>query len=362
MRAWHLALGLWALACSPAPAPLAPPPRVGTPTTTTPALPPVTPLASATPLTAVLSPAEPAATLLLPAKPAEPPRVLIEPPYSALGHARLATEMLTLERDEELLQWALGGASDPQHPSNRPGYHPATRVVIDVELLSRAPHGATKRLQRIARSTGYWPLRACFETAQRLATKAERSARVRLTLGATGKVLGARSMGPTPDRDYARCALQRLRGLDFKPGFTRKLDIEISVRQWPGHAPLPPRAPEGTTVPRLSDQAFAALSGLASTLGGCYEKGLASDAKLWGRIAFRLQLAGDGELEIAQPVETRFPNAEVVECARQAVQGARVSSPGVSELTFAVRLGQGAPPAPAVGMPESPAPPPAPSQ
>jgi len=33
-----------------------------------------------------------------------PPSVLIEPSYSAQGHRRLITEMLTLGRDEELLQ------------------------------------------------------------------------------------------------------------------------------------------------------------------------------------------------------------------------------------------------------------------
>jgi hypothetical protein len=293
-----------------------------------------------------------------PTPPAEPPRVLLEPPYSALGHARLATEMLTLGRDEELFQWALGGTSDPEHPSNRPGYHPATRVVVDVQLLSRAPLGSTKRLQRVARSTGYWPLRGCFETAQRLATKTERNARVRLTLGATGKVLGSRSLGPMPERDYTRCVLERLHGLDYTPGFTRKLDVEINVKQWPGHAPIPPRAPDNTPPLRLSNEARAALEGLSPALTTCYEKGLATDAKLWGRIALRLQLASDGAVQKADPVETRFPNPEVVECVRQVVLGARVSSPGVSELTFGVRLGQGAPPAPPVPeSPPAPAPP-----
>src|SRR5258706_84452 len=42
-----------------------------------------------------------------------PASVLLEPPYSALGHPRLATEMLTLGRDDELFQWALGGSADP---------------------------------------------------------------------------------------------------------------------------------------------------------------------------------------------------------------------------------------------------------
>lgn len=282
-------------------------------------------------------------------------RVLLERPYSALGHARLGSEMLTLGRDEELFQWALGGSSAPEHPSNRPGYHPATRVVVDVQLLSRAPKGSSARLLRLARSNGYWPLRSCFETAQRLAPKPERSARVRLTLGATGKVLGARSMGAVAERDYARCVLERVRALDFTPGFTRKLDIEVNVKQWPGHAPVPPRAPDGAAAPRVSSDDLAALEGLAPALTACYEKGLVSDAKLWGRVAFKLELSSEGTVKRATPVETRFPDADVSECARQTVLGARFTSPGLAELTWAVRFGQ--PPAPPAGTPPEPSPP-----
>ena len=292
-------------------------------------------------------PAAAAPTTPAPLAAAASPQLLLEPPYSALGHARLSTEMQTLGRDEELFQWALGGSADPAHPSNRAGYHPATRVVVDVELLSRAPKGSTARLLRVARSTGYWPLRACFEAAQRLATKSARSAKVRLTLGATGKVLGSRSMGAALERDYARCVLERVRALDFTPGFTRKLDVEISVKQWPGDAPVPPRAPDGTPAVRLSAADSAALEGLSPKLLACYAPAVAADRRLWGRIALKLTLASDGAVSDAVPVETRFPNAEVVECARQAVLGARLESAGVKDLTFALRLGgHSAPPVP----------------
>lgn len=317
-------------------APMTPPP---------PTAPPSTPASP--------EPGSGAPAVLVPEAPKPAAVVQLEAPYSALGHPRLATEMQTLGRDEELFQWALGGSSDPAHPSNRPGYHPATRVVVDVELLSRAPKGSTARLLRLARSNGYWPLRACFENAQRLASKSERSAKVRLTLGAAGKVLGARSLGPMPEREYARCVLERVRALDFTPGFTRKLDIEVSVKQWPGHAPVPPRAPDGSPPVRLPPDAQATLETLTPSLQVCYEKGLAADARLWGRIALRLELAGDGAVKQATPVETQFPNPEITECARQALLGARLVSPGTSELTLGLRLGQ--PPAPPTPPALSPA-------
>jgi hypothetical protein len=287
--------------------------------------------------------------------------VLLEPLYSAHGHPRLATEMQTLGRDEELFQWALGGSSNPEHPSRRPGYHPATRVVVDVQLLSRAPLGSTKRLLRIARSTGYWPLRACFEDAQRATPKTERTAKVRLTLAASGKVLGSRSVGPTPDKDYARCVLERIRDLDFRPGFTRKLDVEISAKLWPGHAPLPPRAPRDEPPLRVPAEAAASLQAWAPALVACYEPALRRDPQLWGRVALRLSLGDDGEVQQASPVETQFPDPEVTECARQVVVGAHLPAAPTRELTFAVRFGQpGLPPSPPPPVDGEPASPPAP--
>jgi len=342
-------------ACSAAPPLLEPPSPDPAPPSARPAGAGEPALAAPSASAALAVPAAAAPEPAVVAAPTAVARVLLEPPYSALGHARLSTEMLTLERDEELFQWALGGSSAPEHPSNRPGYHPATRVVVDVQLLSRAPKGATARLLRLARSNGYWPLRSCFEGAQRLAQKPERSARVRLSLGASGKVLGARSMGPLPERDYARCVLERVRALDFTPGFTRKLDIDVSLKQWPGHAPVPPRAPDGAPSPRLSSDDLAALEGLTPALTACYEKGLSGDAKLWGRVALRLELSREGSVKQATPVETRFPNAEVSECARQTMLGARFTSPGLVELTWAVRFGQ--PPAPPAGTPPEPSPP-----
>jgi hypothetical protein len=349
IRAWSLTL-LLATSCSGAtPTRAADPPATATGTETRPpaarapaasALPPsLPPDAAPSNEPGDADQALPPASAPEPAPPRPTPTLRIEPVYSAQGHARLATEMLTLERDEELFQWALGGSSSPEHPANRPGYHPATRVVVDVELLSRAPKGTTARLRRIARANGYWPLRACFEAAQRALIKSERTARVRLTLSATGKVLGARSMGPAQDRDYARCARERLRALDFSPGFTRKLDVEISVKQWPGHAPTPPRAPEGSPVVALGRAGTETLSALEPALLGCYQRGLDADARLWGRLALRLRLSNEGVVEDATQVETRFPDETVAACVSSTLLGVHLPA-STRDLSLAVRFGQ----------------------
>ncbi len=326
--------------------------------------PPLGPVAA--PATAIAQQPEP--TRLpkpAPEAPAEP-SVVLEPVYSVLGHGRLATEMLTLARDEELFQWALGGSSDPSHPGSRPGYHPATRVVVDVALLSRAPKGTTNKLLRVARSKGYWGFRACFEAAQRITPKSERVTKVRLTLSAAGRVLGSRIVGPAPERDFARCVLDKARKLDFSPGPSRKLDVEISVKQWPGHAPVPPRAPEGTVLPVLTRTAQDTLQGLRGALQSCYQAGLAADPKLWGRLAFKLTLSSDGSCQDAVEVETLFPDRQVAECARRALLSARFGEGSTTELSLAMRFGQ--PPAPpsagpapenegSEGAPAAPAPP-----
>lgn len=282
--------------------------------------------------------------------------ITIEPPYSAHGHAPLATEMASLARDDDLFHWALGGSSDPTHPANHPGYHPATRVLVDVELLSRAARGSTQRALSITRSAGYWPLRACFETAQRSTPRTERRVRVRLSVGPGGKVLSARNLSESSEPDYVRCIRERVRALDYRPGFGRRVDLVVSVKQWPGHAPTPPRAPALEPIVRLSPEALGHLQSLQPALTACYDRGLIDDSELWGRIALRLKLAEDGSVQVATPIETRFPNARVLECARQVLLRAHLGPGETREFSFAVRLAQGgAPPAPAIGAPAAPA-------
>ena len=359
MRARLAAPYLLLAACSATPAPvLGPMPAAPAPLIASPA----PPLVAAPALSEAPPSGEPASpTPPPPTSGPAAPLVVLEPLYSELGHARLATEMMTLARDEELFQWALGGSADPLHPSNQPGYHPATRVVVDVELQSRAPKGTAQRLLRIARSDGYWPLRACFEAAERLTPRRERSARVRLTLGALGKVLGSRRLGPAPEPEYARCVLERVRALNFRPGFSRKLDVDISVKQWPGHAPVPPRAPDQLPAAVALPELATALDALEPVLAACYAEGLKTDARLWGRIAFTLQADAAGAIGLVTPIETRFPSVAVVTCARQAVLDAHLSVLAAARYSFAFRLGQ--PPAPpppiAAGSPPSdvPAPP-----
>jgi len=275
--------------------------------------------------------------------------------------------MLTLGRDQELLTWALGGSSDPDHPANRQGYHPATRVVINVSLLSRAPVGTTRHLLANARRNGYWLMRACFESAERLHPARQREVRARLTLSSRGKVLAARlfERSSTHEPAYTRCALQNLRRLNFDVELPRKIDVEVHVEQWRGDAPLPPRAPAAQGAVRLQPEVIAALQQTMPALSDCYRSELAKDRGLWGRLALRVEIGSEGDTTRVEQVETRFPNEAVVECARRVLLGTRIPAAGAS-FTFAARFGQpGTPPLPlpaadSVGAPALPVAPAAP--
>jgi hypothetical protein len=94
--------------------------------------------------------------------------------------------------------------------------------------------------------------------------------------GGVYRVHGAVPCDPTHP-EYARCVLAGARGLDFTPGFTRKLDVELSIKQWPGHAPVPPRAPSDTPPLRLPPDALAAFKGLSPAITACYATALARD-------------------------------------------------------------------------------------
>ena len=111
-RRMPLALLLFMSACSAAPSPRLVPPRP-TPAPSNQAPVRLEPAALAAVPSAASAAAPPAPEPAAAEAPKVVAPVLLERPYSALGHARLGSEMMTLGRDEELFQWALGGSAHP---------------------------------------------------------------------------------------------------------------------------------------------------------------------------------------------------------------------------------------------------------
>ncbi|MCA9631440.1 MAG: hypothetical protein KC766_27470, partial [Myxococcales bacterium] len=63
--------------------------------------------------------------------------VEIEAPYEPTDVPRLKGRIAAAGADEDLARWNLGGNADPEYPSNRAGFHPGARVVVDVDIKTR---------------------------------------------------------------------------------------------------------------------------------------------------------------------------------------------------------------------------------
>lgn len=373
---------------TPTPLPVASSARAAALTQAAPPSPPATLLEDPTSPPAVS--ADPSREAALPA----PPPFELEPPYAPGRIARPSGALAASAFDEQLARWNLGGASDPTHPSNQPNYHPAARVLVELGPTSRRipqrsqhPKGfSAASLLAEARSNGYWPFRTCFEQGLRAKPTLSGQTRLRLSLAAGGRVLASRVLGTElSDRATAQCLAQAARGLAFRRAPARRLDVDLSVKLWPGDAPLPPRAPE-RAGPALDTRTLQRVfEDSAPALSRCCESALRRDPRIWGRIALCVETNAEGVVTRARETESRFADAEASACMARELGALRLPTGGQAlQVMFAVRCGAPpqppaplappelpapaeppllVPPAPAPGLPAEPAPPapPAPS-
>jgi hypothetical protein len=217
----------------------------------------------------------------------------------------------------------VGGKSDPEYPSNRPGFHPAVRVTVDVRPLRRIPKESRnaailseRRLLAIARNRGYWPFRACFEASLRRRPEHPGGAsRVRIGIATNGRVTAARRMASELRDDEAeRCIERAARTLHFEPAPVRRLDVDLTIELWPGDLPLP-RFEVNAPPPAFDAAEIArATHARANELAACCAAGIDRDAQLWGRAALRVSIASDGRAAQVREDGSRFPDPEVVRC------------------------------------------------
>ncbi len=142
---------------------------------------------------------------------------------------------------------AVGGATPL---AKRRKYHPAVRVLVETKVVAgtlpaRGKHTLSrKQLLYQVRSRGYWPFRRCYEAALRKHPGAEGHTRVRMTLGDDGTVSAARLLETKlPSEEDARCLVGAVRALSVEPAPGGRIDVDVSIKLWPGDAPPPP-APE----------------------------------------------------------------------------------------------------------------------
>ncbi len=281
----------------------------------------------------------------------------LDNPYKLYHRPRAAGAVLAAVQDELLARWNVGGTGDPDFISNQPHYHPGARVVVDTKvLLGNLPKGRGGSRRGVltqagvlarARKYGYWPIRLCFEAGLRQNQALHGKTVVRLTLSGNGKVAAARLVDTDlDDRAVAECLADEVRNLEFLPPPRRRVDIETSIRLWPGHAPVPlvgPPEDDFEEPPGELDVAAtrAALEQHSAALRSCYRQGLVRDPRLWGRVQLRVDQDPSGAILKVEQIESRFPDPAVAQCIIAALVSLELPKPKGGRLSFVcgVRLG-----------------------
>ena len=285
--------------------------------------------------------------------------VEIEAPYKTFQRPRPAGPVFAAGEDEALARWNLGGTGDPNFISNRAGFHPGSRVVVDTELLggqlpAKSGPGLSQRgLLAQSRSRGYWPLRLCYEDALRRDAKLSGETRVKVSIARSGRVTRAQVLRTALDEEAGRCLSLAIENLRYEPGPAAGLvAVELSVKFWRGDAPLPALGPAPGKLfenpGRLEASVItAALEPARQKVEQCYARGLVRDPGLWGRLGLRIDLTSDGTIESVHEDESRFPDPEVSECVVGELGALTFPAPAGGPLSFVQAFRLGAPPAPA---------------
>lgn len=312
-----------------------------------------TPEPSAAPPTPPAAPPAP-----LPRAPAVVAQLEPERPYKTFQRPRAQGPVFAAGEDETLARWNLGGTGDPNFISNRAGFHPGARVVVDTELVAgqlpeKSGSGLSQRsLLAQSRSRGYWPLRLCYEEALRRDPKSSGETRIRLSIGRSGNVTRAQLKETALDAEAARCLSLAVESLSYAPGPAAGLvAVDFSVKFWRGDAPLPAVGPAPGILfenpGRLEPDVVAeVLAPAIPALTSCYARGLAKDPALWGRLGLRIDLTAAGAIASVHEDESRFPDREVSECVVAQVGQLTFPAPAGGRLSFVQAFRLGTPPAP----------------
>lgn len=334
-----------------------------------------TPLAPGTPGTGVPAPS------VAPSPPPEPApepvpdvSVEVEAAYEPTDVPRLKGKVAAAGADEELARWNLGGSSDPDYPSSRAGFHPGARVVVDVDIQTRGlperppVDRRTGRVRRNvpsehgilahARKWGYWDFRICFEGAVRKNPLDHGQTKLRMRIAPNGRVSRVQLVSSElKDEEAAKCLEQQVRDYkDFSPAPRRTINLVLSIKLWPGDAPLPAVSITDEDAVRnfreanpgsIAEPVFRSTVELAlDDVRRCYGKGLERDAALWGRILLEVQVPPQGGIAKVRQNGSQFPDRKVVRCVRRALRRLQFPAPEGGRTTRMIGLRLGAPPAP----------------
>ncbi len=249
---------------------------------------------------------------------------------------------------EELARWNIGGNGDPTYVSNRIGYHPATRVIVDAEAgrthrtrIEKNP--LFRRYLAEIRNRGYWPYRICFESSAREGHSKGGDVWIQVRINKQGRVAAAKLLRASIDhKQIAQCILNETRSIRIVRTQPTGAILNLRIRVFPGDAPLPaPRKlPENNGVieqGRLRE----ALCSVETAIELCVRDGHTRDPRLWGRLATLLQFSKQGQVIRSEEYDSHFPDASVVKCADLAYRELRLA-PLAEQTSVVVSLRIGA--------------------
>ena len=278
----------------------------------------------------------------------QPGELLIEPPTISGVRVRPSGAVAASADDEALQVWNYGGCSDASHVSNKPGYHPGTRVIVDIKprfsrrfAPSKLARELSNRLLAGLRNRGYWPFRTCFEDANREHASAGGKTNLRVVLNADGTVISSRLVRSTLKTRIGPLCIARVgRGLKIDRVLGRRVEADVVVSTWPGDLPLLPLP--ATLPPEVASGLQAVRSALADSKDlffACFEAARHKDSRIWGRLALSFKVDLGGAVAVVREDGSHFANAETIACATRTLQTIALPVPAAkARFEIAFRL------------------------
>ena len=245
---------------------------------------------------------------------AAPPRVLLvdEPPY-------VPTRLHAHDGPRSEHRRSHETSREAKEAGGRRPYHPAPGIVVDVvDVQGGAP---AVEVQRVARSSGYWPFRQCYEEGLRKDQRLAGKVSLELAVSPNGAVdRSTMTVATVRDEVVAACVAREARHLPLpssESAATAKIDVTLAT----GDEPVP----AGRPIPD-ADGFRQALRASWDSVRQCYATGLANHPDIGGRLELHFRLRRGGEVaEVAEVGEhdSRFSDAEVTRCVVGVYRAAR---------------------------------------
>ena len=249
---------------------------------------------------------------------------------------------------ELLARWNLGGCGNESCKSNRPGFHPGTRVIVEMPALSgpftsKSNKSTLERYLAEFRNRGYWAFRGCYETTARETRSRGGDTLVRVQVDARGFIVRTHVLAANVDqRSIADCVANATRSMRLSRVIRGRMTFVLRIRMFPGDAPLALSTSRLVERDVIDPKYFGTeVTTLRKAIEDCVTLGVRRDAKLWGRISMVMKVAQDGRIIDFKEADSHFPDRMVIECSRMAARNTVLPRPQTAGvLQMALRVGE----------------------